>query len=115
MEVFVPAFTDDPMFKYFTYHHSPEKRKVLLRVLLHLFSQLGCAGGGSLLEVDGWGACAVYLPPGKAMPMLSAIFQKGVLASLLQLGFTSCKVRPYASSSIFFSFSFGIPHPSSIC
>ncbi|KAK8100407.1 hypothetical protein PG999_010781 [Apiospora kogelbergensis] len=91
MEVFVPAFVDDAMFKYFTYHHSPEKRKVLLRVLLHLFSQLGCAGGGTLLEADGWGACAVYLPPGKAIPMLTAIFHRGVLAALLQLGFSSCK------------------------
>ncbi|KAK7967208.1 uncharacterized protein PG986_001485 [Apiospora aurea] len=91
MEVMVPAFVDDAMFKYFTYHHSPEKRKVLLRVLLRLFVQLGCAGGGHLLEVDGWGAAAVYLPPGKLMPTFSALFHRGVLSALLQLGYTSCK------------------------
>ncbi|KAK6849970.1 hypothetical protein PG990_001105 [Apiospora arundinis] len=91
MEVMVPAFADDAMFKYFTYQHSPEKRKVLLRVMLHLFAQLGCAGGGSLLEADGWGACAVYLPPGKVMPMMTAIFHRGVLSALFQLGLTSCK------------------------
>lgn len=94
----MPAFADDAMFKYFTYQHSPEKRKVLLRVMLHLFAQLGCAGGGSLLEADGWGACAVYLPPGKVMPMMTAIFHRGVLSALFQLGLTSCKVCSAVSS-----------------
>ncbi|KAK8058498.1 hypothetical protein PG994_008946 [Apiospora phragmitis] len=91
MDVLVPAFADDAMLKYFTYHHPPEKRKVLLRVLIHLFARLGCVGGGHLLEVDGWGAAAVYLPPGKTIPLASAILHRGVLSALLQLGFTSCK------------------------
>lgn len=88
----VPAFANDAMLRYFTYHHAPEKRQTLLRVLLRLFAQLGCAGGGNVLEVDGWGAAAVYLAPGKAMPTFSALLHRGVLSALLQLGFTSCKV-----------------------
>ncbi|KAK7963624.1 hypothetical protein PG988_010598 [Apiospora saccharicola] len=91
MDVMVPAFANDAVLRYLTYHHAPEKRKTLLRVLLRLFSQLGCAGGGHVLEVSGWGAAAVYLPPGKAMPTFSALLHRGVLSALLQLGFTSCK------------------------
>lgn len=91
------VFGDDPVFNWLLHNTPREKKDDQLLKLMQGMLQAAAIGGGSIYEVNDWGASAAILPPGRKPDSLLPVLRAGLIPALLALGVPACKVSDYNS------------------
>ncbi|RWA05914.1 hypothetical protein EKO27_g9191 [Xylaria grammica] len=64
-EILAASFHEDPLYTYILHDLDEPKRKAYLPKLLRGVVAACVLNGGSVIEVEDWSACAVFMPPGQ--------------------------------------------------
>ncbi|KAI1359313.1 hypothetical protein F5Y08DRAFT_319857 [Xylaria arbuscula] len=86
IEVLALAFQDDPIYAWLFYHLPTSEHQNLLPKLFHAYFTQSSLNDGIFLEVDGFGCCAVLMPPGTDIKNPRTLLQAGLIPDLFTIG-----------------------------
>ncbi|GAW20309.1 hypothetical protein ANO14919_098110 [Xylariales sp. No.14919] len=90
-EILAASFHGDPLYTYILHDINSPKRKAYLPKLLRGVVAACVLNGGSIIEVDDWSACAVFMPPGKKPDNVHTLVRAGITSTIWDLGMASAK------------------------
>lgn len=92
-DILAAAFEEDPVYAYFFHDVPKAKRQEHRRKLIGGFVRASTLNDGEVMEVAGWGACGILMPPGKKAENPLTLLQAGLIPMIMSVGVSRCKVR----------------------
>ncbi|KAJ8127643.1 hypothetical protein O1611_g5993 [Lasiodiplodia mahajangana] len=91
IDILTPAFQDDPIYAWLLHHFPLSKHQTVLRKLFGSFFAQASLNGAIFVEVDGFGCCGVFMPPGASIVNPWTLLQAGLIPALFTIGPTTFK------------------------
>jgi hypothetical protein len=93
VEVLTPAFQDDPLFAWLMHQYPVSEHQTVLSKLLRGFLTQGSLNTGIFVEVDDFGCCGLFMPPGTSIGNPWTLLQAGLIPALFTIGPKTFKVQ----------------------
>ncbi|RYP71048.1 hypothetical protein DL769_004761 [Monosporascus sp. CRB-8-3] len=91
IQVLTPTFEKDPVYTWLLHHlPKPERQSVLPKLFRAFFTQ-GSLNNGVFVEVDNFGCCGLFMPPGARIENPWTLLQAGLISALFTIGLRSFK------------------------
>ncbi|KAK3361611.1 hypothetical protein B0T24DRAFT_111586 [Lasiosphaeria ovina] len=90
-EVMTQTFLGDPLYTWLLQAHAADKQEPVLFRLLTAFLTACALNHGLFLEADGFGCCAVLMPPGRKADNPWTMIPAGVVQGLFTIGIGAVK------------------------